>query len=273
MPLARTEAIVLRTIDWSETSLIAWLFTRERGRLHVLAKGARRPRSPFEGALEPLVRGELVSYQRKKAGDGLEIAKELDPLDRHTGLRKDLQRLYRGLYLGELLLELSEREMPAHETFDAAAATLAALCREEPGQLDRPLFRCELLFLRAAGLSPRLDACARCGAALPAGAEPVFSPPAGGLLCPTHAPHERGALALSRGALRTLLALDQGVDVRLSPESGRELRGLLDAFFTWYLERPLRTAATLRELAVVAAAPRHPEPAAAPRHSAGPRAR
>lgn len=254
MPLARTEAIVLRTIDWSETSLIAWLFTRERGRLHVLAKGARRPRSPFEGALEPLVRGELVSYQRKKAGDGLEIAKEFDPLDRHTGLRKDLPRLYRGLYLGELLLELSERDLPSHETFDAASAALAGLCREEPGQLDRPLFRCELLLLRAAGLSPRLDACARCGGALPATAEPVFSPAAGGLLCPAHAPREREALPLSRGALRTLLALDQGVDVRLGPDSSRELRALLDAFFTWHLERPLRMAGTLREMEAVARA-------------------
>jgi len=118
----RTEAIVLRTFDWSETSLIAWVYTRQRGRLHLLAKGARRPRSAFEGALEPLVRGELVSYQRKgKAGDGLEIAKEFDPLDRHTGLRRDLARLYRGLYVGELLLQLSERELVSEERWAPCA--------------------------------------------------------------------------------------------------------------------------------------------------------
>lgn len=262
MPLVKTEAIVLRTIDWSETSLIAWLFTRERGRLHVMAKGARRPRSTFEGALEPLVRGELISYQKKKAGDGLEIAKELDPLERHTGLRKDLQRLYRGLYVGELLLELSERELPSEETFDAASQALLALCHEEPGQLDRPLFRCELRLLEAAGIAPRLDACARCGTAPPptGPGHLAFSPAAGGLLCAAHAREEREPLSVSRGALRTLKALREGSAVSVGGEVSRELRGLLDGFFTWHLERPLKIPRVLRELAVIPARARARSP-------------
>lgn len=256
MAPVRTEAIVLRTFDWSETSLIAWVYTRQRGRLHLLAKGARRPRSAFEGALEPLVRGELVSYQRKgKAGDGLEIVKEFDPLDRHTGLRRDLARLYRGLYVGELLLQLSERELVSEETFDAASTALAALCQEELGQLDRPLFRCELRLLRAAGISPRLDACARCGGALPGEGPLGFSPEAGGVLCAAHARQERAPLSVGRGALRSLQALEEGVQVGLGGEVSRELRGLLDAFFTWHLERPLKLAGTLRELSAAAPPP------------------
>ncbi len=54
MPAEQTDALVLRLIPWSETSFIASIYTREFGKLSVLAKGARRPKSPFEAALDLL---------------------------------------------------------------------------------------------------------------------------------------------------------------------------------------------------------------------------
>jgi len=237
-----TEAIVLRTIDYSETSLIVWFFTREHGRLHLIAKGARRPRSPFEGALEPLVRGELHFYRRSR-GSGLEIAKEFDPLDLHMGLRRDLGRLHRGLYVAELLTQLSEHDLPAVDAYDAAAAALGELARGDAASLDAALVRCELRLLAAGGLAPCLDRCVRCGAPRPPGA--WFSPAAGGVLCRDHAGEDRRARSASPGALRTLEALGRGGDVALGRDTVREVRGLLDAFFTWHLERPLRLAKRL----------------------------
>ncbi|MEZ6189014.1 MAG: DNA repair protein RecO [Planctomycetota bacterium] len=234
MAILKSDAIVLRVIDYSETSLIAWLVTREHGRVHVLAKGARRPRSAFEGALEPLVRGELVWYRKARKTDGLETAKEFDPTDRHTGLRRSLERLNRGLYVGELLRALTELELPAEDVFDVGAETLAALATADEPLLEAHLIRGELRLLDCAGFSPRLT--------LPDGSMPTqptrFAPSAGGVVDPgENAP---GSVLVSPGALKTLAALRQGTLANLGAGLRRELRQVLHGFFTYHLERPLR---------------------------------
>ena len=159
MAILTTPALVLRTIDYSETSLIVWLYTQEQGRVHVIAKGARRARSPFEGALEPLVLGELVFYRKANKPDALDIAKEFDPIDLHRGLRQDLDRMHRGVYLTELLGELAEADAPNEEAWSAIVAALDALARGPANELDVVLFRAELALIASAGLAPALRGC------------------------------------------------------------------------------------------------------------------
>src|SRR4051812_837709 len=167
MAIQKTDALTLRALDYSETSQIVWFFTRELGRVHVIAKGARRARSPFEGALEPIVHGEIVFYRkRRKASDeeGLEILKEFDPRDAFPGIRNDLARFYRGSYVIELLTELSIADEPMPELFDTAIATLGTLARGEPRVLDAVLCAFEIRALRASGVEPSLEQCVECDA-------------------------------------------------------------------------------------------------------------
>jgi len=251
-----TEAIVLRTLDYSETSLIVWLFSRTHGRLHVIAKGARRPRSVFEGALEPLVRGELSFYRKQGKVTGLDTAKEFDPLDRHTGLRRELPRLYSGLYLAELLIELSEEDAPAPDAFEAAAAGLADLTRAPGEALDAILLRTELALVRSAGLAPCLTWCAACGPSAGQVGEPWFSAPAGGVLCATHAGRDPAARQVSFGALSAFAELAAGQPIPVGKDVAGELRDLLDRFLYHHLGKRLRLQPYLRS----AREPR-PEPA------------
>jgi DNA repair protein RecO (recombination protein O) len=247
--LVKTDAIVLRTIDYSETSLIVWLFTREHGRVHVIAKGARRPRSIFEGALEPLVRGELVFYRKAKP-DGLETAKEFDPIDLNRGLRSDLARLHRGLYVAELLTELSEHDLPSPSAFAAAAEALRALSTDALPHLDRHVLRLELALLGAGGLSPVLDRCVRCGGPPFEGDEEraFFAPGAGGVLCRKHGDGDASTLEVRRPVLRALLALALGREGTPDPAQTLELRRLLDGYLAWHIGRPLRLARRLNPL-------------------------
>ncbi len=67
MPRLTDDAIVLRRFDWSETSQIAWLFTKDHGLLRGVAKGAKRPKSAFDGGLEPLTRGEIGAIVKPDA--------------------------------------------------------------------------------------------------------------------------------------------------------------------------------------------------------------
>lgn len=246
MPMLKSEAIVLRVMDYSETSLIVWLYSREHGRLHLIAKGARRARSPFEGALEPLVRGEIVFYRKKRATEGLEVAKEFDPIDLHTGIRRSLARLYRGVYLAELLTEFSEREAPSPATYDAASEGLRGLARSDDASLDGILLRAELRLMQEAGLAPRLDACTCDRRADLNGLGDVwFSAPAGGLLCPDHARGDPSSRAVPRAAVKTLLALSSG-HVPVSPDDALALREVMDRFVSQHIGKRLRLPRHLR---------------------------
>src|SRR5581483_3127058 len=166
MTILKTDALTLRAIDYSETSQIVWFFTREHGRVHLIAKGARRPRSHFDGGLEPLVRGEILFYRkpRRTAADeeALEILKEFDARDAYTGARRELGRLYRATYVVELLRELSMPDEAQPLLFDAAVATLETFARGEPRVFDAVLAAFELRALRETGFEPGLDRCVEC---------------------------------------------------------------------------------------------------------------
>src|SRR5215467_16182882 len=97
MSAEKAIALVLRTTDWSETSRIATLWTREFGRVRVLAKGGRRLKSNFESALDLLTLCSIVLL-RKSSGT-LDLLTEAQVVRRFPQLRQDLPALYAGYYL------------------------------------------------------------------------------------------------------------------------------------------------------------------------------
>src|SRR5437773_11597276 len=101
MPLEQAQALVVRTSDWSETSRIATLWTREFGKIRALAKGGRRLRSNFESALDLLTVCSIV-FLRKSSG-GLDLLTEAQVVQRFGQLRTDLTALYAAYYIAELL--------------------------------------------------------------------------------------------------------------------------------------------------------------------------
>src|SRR5438874_11101124 len=100
MPAEKAQALVLRTTDWSESSRIATLWTREFGKVRGLAKGGRRLRSNFENALDLLTLCSIV-FLRKSSGS-LDLLREAQVVQRFPRLRTDLASLYGAYYVGEL---------------------------------------------------------------------------------------------------------------------------------------------------------------------------
>src|SRR5437899_8820129 len=101
----KATALVLRTTDWSETSRIATLWTKELGKVRVLAKGGRRLKSNFESALDLLNVCSIVLV-RKTSGN-LDLLTEAQVVQRFPCLRRDLRALYAGYYMAELLCDLT----------------------------------------------------------------------------------------------------------------------------------------------------------------------
>jgi DNA repair protein RecO (recombination protein O) len=115
-------ALVLRTADWSETSRIATLWTREFGKVRVLAKGGRRLKSNFENSLDLLTLCRIV-FLRKSSGS-LDLLTEARVEERFPRLRADLSALYAAYYIAELLSDWTEDYDPHPLLFDEALDAL-----------------------------------------------------------------------------------------------------------------------------------------------------
>src|SRR5437899_12927928 len=125
MPSEKAHGLVIRTADWSETSRIATLWTRELGKVRVLAKGGRRFKSNFESALDLLTLCSIVLL-RKSSGT-LDLLTEAQVVRRFGQLRQNLPALYAAYYLAELLGDGTEDYDPHAALFDEAVKTLAEL--------------------------------------------------------------------------------------------------------------------------------------------------
>src|SRR6202171_1170279 len=99
-------ALVIRNTDWSETSRISTLWTREFGKVRCLAKGGRRLKSNFESALDLLTVCDIVLL--RKSSGGLDLLTEAQVRERFGLLRHDLPALYAAYYVAELLNDWTE---------------------------------------------------------------------------------------------------------------------------------------------------------------------
>ena len=185
MAAEKALAIVLRTTDWSESSRIATLWTREWGKVRALAKGGRRLRSAFENALDLLTVCSIVLL--RKSSGGLDLLTEAQVVQRFPRLQADLSALYSAYYVAELLSDWTQDLDPHPVLFDEVLATLSDLGEPEAGRsIGLRVMRFEMVFLRELGYQPVLAECANCGCDLP-DAGLSFSPAAGGPL--SEVPH------------------------------------------------------------------------------------
>src|SRR6185437_15721163 len=163
MAAEKTLALVLRVVEFSETSSVVTLFTRDFGKIRGLAKGARRPKGPFESALDLLSQCRIVFL--RKSSDALDLLTEAKLERRFRPAPRSLSSLYAGYYVAELLNEFTDDSDPHPQLFDVAVEILQALSGGQ-GSVAASVLRFELSTLRLLGHLPSLDACAECGTAI-----------------------------------------------------------------------------------------------------------
>jgi DNA repair protein RecO (recombination protein O) len=238
MPAEKALALVVRTSDWSETSRIVTLWTREFGKVRALAKGGRRLRSNFEVALDLL--GVCSIVVLRKSSGGLDLLTEAQVAERFPRLRTDLKAMYAATYLAELLSDWTEDNDPHPALFDEALAALRDFGGEGVDTGLR-LAAFELVLLRELGYSPALDRCAGCGQPRTSSGRVAFSPAGGGVLCPVCRPSQRDCRPLSGAAWRTMVQLaGSGRAEGTSPAVRREVRQVLGQYITYQMGRQPR---------------------------------
>jgi DNA repair protein RecO (recombination protein O) len=246
----QTDALVLRVYPWSETSCVVPMYTRAYGKVAVLAKGAWRPRSPFEGALDLLAIVRVVFIP--KGGDALGLLTEAKLQRRFRPAHRDLLRLYCGYYVSEMLERMTERDQPQPEIYDLAEATLRGL--SDPDAEPRAVvLRWELQLLRLLGHLPVWEVCVQCSVELPDEAVLPYAPLAGGMVCGGCASGHRPLIQLPVAARKELrrLGSDQWreLDVGRIEVAGRAaMRGAMERTFASLIERRFNVTPYLEEL-------------------------
>jgi len=230
------QAYVLHQYDWSETSLILDLFTRERGRLAVAAKGAKRPYSQLRGVLLPFQR---VGISLGRGSDDahaevhtLRAAEWAGGAPMPSG-----GALFSGFYLNELLLRLLARQDPHAALFDAYAQVLPVLAVADETQSQAALRAFELILLREIGLLPELNCVTQTLQPVRADAAYALRPEAGIVPAAADEPSLGGAHLVALQA-----ALEHGSVDALQAECAKALpalRASLRTLLQYHLGSPL----------------------------------
>lgn len=157
----RTTGIILRTRLLTESSLIVHWVTPDLGRVSTVARGARRPKSPFRGKLDLFFTAEFT-FLRSRRSD-LHTLHEVSLLETRTALRQDLAGLQRASYGTAFLEQVTEPETPLPGPFEIFQGFIDEVCRR-PSNPELSLAY-ELKMLEELGLRPDLAAASISGGA------------------------------------------------------------------------------------------------------------
>ena len=245
----KTEAIVLRTMDLGEADRVLTVLTPRLGKLKVIAKGVRRPRSRIGGGLQPFSDVQLVLA----VGRTFDVVTSTSVEDPHLGVQNDLHSTAAAWYVVDLVDRFVEGAADSHDAFRLLAQALSALDAGSAVSREVVARWFELALLDAMGFRPELPRCLECGAAIePEGNS--YAPVGGGVVCPRCSHAAYGARAISIDALKVLRHLQRSPLVgilRLTLESAlhREVERLLHSTVSAVLERELRSRDFLEEVA------------------------
>jgi len=246
MSAEKSDAIVIRQADFSESSRVVTLFTRDFGKISCLAKGAKRLRSAFEVSLDLLSQCQIVFLQ--KSSGTLDLLTESKLIKRFQPSPGSLSHLYAGYYIAELLNALTEEGDPHAELYQSAVRTLADI--ESPGSVAEPVSRFELSILREIGQLPDFESCTICHSEISSDESVRFWVSQSGLICSSCAGSEYQTTEFHSESLQLLRHLADEEETAASgmdwnPRQKKEIRKLLASAMTHVLGRRPKTLSLL----------------------------
>ena len=243
----RVEAVVLRHAEWGEADRLLTLYTRERGKVRAIAKGARKIRSRKAGHLEPFTR---VTLQLARGHDLL-IVTQADTLEAYLPIHEDLARTSQAAYVAELLDRFTyEDNIENTNIFCLLTAVLKRI--EEQADPWLAIRYYEVHLLELLGYRPHLFECANCEREIKAENQ-FFSAAQGGVLCPECGPGFQGAWSVSMEALKHLRhfqrsTFNEAQRAHPAAEVQGEVEALLQRYITHILERALNSPAFIKQI-------------------------
>jgi DNA repair protein RecO (recombination protein O) len=249
VPVYTSDALILRTYKLGETDRIVVFLTRDRGKKRGVAKGARRAKSRFTGALESLTRAGVAYYERELR-DLVRInyiEPQRSPLAMVARHPENASALGHAEYFAELIDEWAPEGHADERLYRLGSSVIDAFADGAPTERLARYF--EFWLLRLQGVYPQLSSCPGCG-----------GPFDGGAMMPAHEPlyvclrcAVGGGTNLSLDALRFLrsaaAASPEGLNaIPLEAGPGRELETVHRRLIHLHLDKELKSARVLRQM-------------------------
>lgn len=245
MKLYKVDAVVLRSIECGNGDKLLVLFSREQGKIKVMAHGVTKLTSRKRGSVQ------LFTYTRFLIHRGRELdsVSQCEGIEMFSYLRNNLEQISYASYLAELVEALIPEGEQNESLFLLLLETLRLMEEGETEILTRSF---EIKAAGLMGYRPVLGECVLCGGAL-AGSL-YFSAKTGGLLCEECRDTDPWALACSRGMAETLKVLsnwppDRLRQLKISTADRKQIKILLYDFLKYHLEKELKSASFLNRFA------------------------
>jgi DNA repair protein RecO (recombination protein O) len=239
MAIIQTEAIVLKTFDFRETSKIANFFSLEEGKVSGVLKGIRKDPKKFGSSLEPFSVNHIVYY--RYSNSDLHLISQCDMRSFFLPIRQDLNRALAAHYMAELINRMMPSEMKNQKIYHLMLEFLNTLQATE--DIDRLIRLFQIKALLFSGFRPHLDACVSCKKKVAGKAR--FSMKEGGLVCPHCKVHDQ-THPISPGTVATILHAEQAPwndaqRLRLTKTVRDELKYILNNFLVFHLGKKIRS--------------------------------
>jgi DNA repair protein RecO (recombination protein O) len=251
LAICKTEAVVTRSLRLGETSKIVWLYTKDYGKVKVVAKGARSSKSKFGSSLELFTHSAVVFYRKDRRD--LQLLSQSDALRHFPVLEKDVARFAFAGACIELLDSMIMGEEPNPSLFQLLVDVLGGLEECSREGLKSVFWAFELKAAELLGYKPELSRCSRCGKEEEEGRERRegrkgqeglvrFAPLKGGLICKACDSRERDSFQVTTEAkelLRKLQREDFSLAAKERPTSRleSEVDRIIEVFLQFHVDR------------------------------------
>lgn len=227
--MVKAEGIIIRTTDYGETNKIVTLFTEESGKLGLMARGAKKPKSTLSSVSHVLFYG-LCLFQKGRGLGTLYQAESLNPFRR---IREDIEKTGYAALMLELTDRLTEQGRAYTGIYHMFRDVLLLMEKGTDASVLAAIYAIKMM--RVAGVDPQVDRCIRCGRRSD---RYRFSVSGGGFLCPGCAPSDPHALPISAQTAK-LLPLFKHIPVgRIGRVSlKRETKEEIETLITVYYEQ------------------------------------
>lgn len=245
----KTDAILLRSLDYGESDRIVTFYTRDHGKLRGIAKGARRSRKRFANALELFCCSEVIFS--RKGRDNLALIEESRVHRHFENIRQDLDKTLMSSYLVELTDQFTLEDKKSEELFALLHDFLAQIDGADCTEALMRFF--ELRLLTCVGYQPVLDRCVACQAPLNGDDIYHFHVRAGGIRCGACQQSGEASLPVSPGTVKTML-MSRDMDLTrmsrllMSERSARESRQIMLHFIRHLLGKELKSLQVFQQI-------------------------
>ncbi|MGN1400762.1 MAG: DNA repair protein RecO [Bacillus sp. (in: firmicutes)] len=242
--IEKCEGIVIRRTDYGENNKIITIYTREWGKVGVMARGANKPKSRFSAITQLFYYG----YFLVQRSSGLSSLSQAESIESFRHIREDIISTAYGSYIIELLDKGTDDRKPNPYLFELLYQTLNAINEGYDPEVIRFIF--EMKMLSVLGIPPILDSCASCGETE---GEFSFSIREGGFLCHQCSGKDPYRLQTSPQIIKLLrlfyyFDLSRLGNISLKDETKNELKKVIDAYYEEYSGLRLKSKKFLQQI-------------------------